>query len=58
MLSIQDLNFDTSSASLLASSCTSCAVLEDKSAYWVPALYFTADNVTFTAVPRMGGLVV
>ena len=37
----------SSSADLAKSNCSSCAVKEDKSAYWTPALYFmnTDDNM-------------
>ena len=41
----------------MSSDCTSCSVVQDKSAYWVPALYFTTNNKTFDLVPQIGGLV-
>lgn len=34
------LNMSSTNDDLLAASCTSCQVLQDKSAYWQPALYF------------------
>ncbi|QDS68580.1 hypothetical protein FKW77_000587 [Venturia effusa] len=54
------LNFDmsTSFEDLRASSCSSCQVPEDKSAYWVPSLHFYHDDGTFEAVPQIGGLAV
>lgn len=36
--------------------CTSCAVTQDKSAYWHPALYFRHDNGSYELVPQTGGM--
>lgn len=36
--------------------CTSCAVTQDKSAYWTPALYFVYNNGSSVMVPQVGGL--
>ncbi|GAB1314204.1 hypothetical protein MFIFM68171_04414 [Madurella fahalii] len=36
--------------------CTSCAVVEDKSAYWTPNLYFKHANGTYEAVQQVGGM--
>jgi hypothetical protein len=36
--------------------CTSCAVTQDKSAYWTPALYFVYSNGSSVMVPQVGGL--
>lgn len=52
------MDYATTTDRLMASSCTSCAVVQDKSAYWVPALYFTPDGQTYEMVPLKGGLVV
>ncbi|MCJ1480570.1 mucin 5B, oligomeric mucus gel-forming [Schaereria dolodes] len=42
----------TSSASDLAGSgCSSCQVVQDKSSYWTPAMYFQFGNGTLAAVP-------
>ncbi|KAI1329065.1 hypothetical protein F5Y16DRAFT_367307 [Xylariaceae sp. FL0255] len=42
---------------LTEGNCTSCAVNEDKSAYWTPALYFLDDDTQeFTLVPQVGGM--
>ncbi|KAL2793400.1 hypothetical protein BJX66DRAFT_306094 [Aspergillus keveii] len=44
-------------ASLLGGSCTSCAVKQDKSAYWAPALYFVdEDTGDSELVDEVGGL--
>jgi hypothetical protein len=45
-----------SGADLKASSCTSCAVTQDKSAYWIPALYFIHENGDAEIVNQVGGL--
>ncbi|KAK3308781.1 uncharacterized protein B0T15DRAFT_118402 [Chaetomium strumarium] len=36
--------------------CTSCAVTQDKSAYWTPNLYFRHANGSFQAVNQVGGM--
>jgi len=42
---------------LLAGSCTSCQVSQDKSAYWHPALYFEdASTGQYELVNQVGGL--
>ncbi|KAI1370870.1 hypothetical protein F4677DRAFT_437149 [Hypoxylon crocopeplum] len=42
---------------LMDGSCTSCAVKQDKSAYWTPALYFQdSDTHEFEIVPQIGGM--
>ncbi|KFY06255.1 hypothetical protein V492_08098 [Pseudogymnoascus sp. VKM F-4246] len=42
---------------LLAGDCTSCAVKEDKSAYWTPPLYFkSAATGQYKIVEQMGGM--
>ncbi|KAI1352157.1 hypothetical protein F5Y01DRAFT_100682 [Xylaria sp. FL0043] len=42
---------------LVSGDCTSCAVKQDKSAYWTPAMYFL-DSATgeFSPVPQVGGM--
>ncbi|KAI8633215.1 hypothetical protein F5Y19DRAFT_294316 [Xylariaceae sp. FL1651] len=42
---------------LIGGNCTSCAVTQDKSAYWTPAMYFL-DSATgeFSLVPQVGGM--
>lgn len=43
---------------LQASNCTSCQIVEDKSTYWTPALYFQHDNGSFELVQTTGGMTV
>ncbi|CAG7966357.1 unnamed protein product [Penicillium salamii] len=43
-------------ASLQESDCTSCAVTQDKSAYWTPALYFMHTNGSAEMVEEVGGM--
>jgi hypothetical protein len=41
----------------MAGSCTSCEVVQDKSAYWTPALYFkSATTGEYTLVEQVGGM--
>lgn len=47
---------DSDGDSLKTGDCTSCAVTQDKSAYWTPALYFMHDNGTASLVPEVGGM--
>jgi hypothetical protein len=51
-----DLNFSSSYESLVQSNCTTCAVLEDMSAYWTPPLMFFHVNGTIEIVPQIGGM--
>ena len=44
----------TSLDDLLQSKCTSCNIVQDKSAYWTPLLYFQDDDGTFEPVPEVG----
>ncbi|OTB05181.1 hypothetical protein M426DRAFT_31133, partial [Hypoxylon sp. CI-4A] len=42
---------------LMGGNCTSCAVKQDMSAYWTPALYFQdSDTKEFDIVPQVGGM--
>ena len=43
-------------SSLLSGDCTSCAVTQDKSAYWAPALYFMHTNGSAQVVDEVGGM--
>lgn len=38
-----------------SSTCSSCTVTADSSNYWIPTLYYQAQNGTFTSVPQLGG---
>ncbi|CAI7604931.1 unnamed protein product [Penicillium glandicola] len=51
-------NFGMSSDqdSLSTADCTSCAVTQDKSAYWAPALYFMHTNGSAELVDEVGGM--
>ncbi|GAQ08895.1 hypothetical protein ALT_6216 [Aspergillus lentulus] len=49
-------SMSASGADLKASSCTSCAVTQDKSAYWIPALYFMHENGDAEIVNQVGGM--
>ena len=51
-----DLNFSSSYEGLVQSNCTTCAVLEDMSAYWTPPLMFSHTNGTIEIVPQIGGM--
>ncbi|KAL1880210.1 hypothetical protein VTK73DRAFT_6038 [Phialemonium thermophilum] len=46
----------TSYEDLMNGDCTSCAVTQDKSAYWVPALYFRHENGSYELATQTGGL--
>ncbi|KAI0392621.1 hypothetical protein F5Y17DRAFT_435644 [Xylariaceae sp. FL0594] len=42
---------------LVNGDCTSCAVKQDKSAYWTPSMYFLdATTGEFSTVPQVGGM--
>lgn len=41
---------------LINADCTSCAVTQDKSVYWAPALYFQHANGTYQIVNQVGGM--
>ncbi|KAI1305715.1 hypothetical protein F5Y03DRAFT_150063 [Xylaria venustula] len=42
---------------LVAGDCTSCAVKQDKSAYWTPVMYFLdSETGEFSPVPQVGGM--
>ncbi|KAL2798642.1 hypothetical protein BJX66DRAFT_36175 [Aspergillus keveii] len=40
------------------SQCSSCAPIADKSNYWIPSLYYQAENGSFTPVPQNGGALI
>ncbi|CCX04985.1 Similar to hypothetical protein [Tuber melanosporum Mel28]; acc. no. XP_002842263 [Pyronema omphalodes CBS 100304] len=43
---------------LRASTCSSCSVKEDKSAYWTPNMYWEAPDGSLTALNQTGGMLV
>ena len=47
-----DAGFDE----LIAGSCTSCQVTQDKSSYWTPALYFQDASGKMNLVDQVGGM--
>jgi len=49
---------NATNADMRASTCTSCSVKEDKSAYWTPNLYWQSPDGMFTAVNQTGGMLV
>ena len=44
-------------ASTQKSTCTSCTIKGDMSNYWIPKLYYAAENGSFIDVPVSGGTV-
>lgn len=42
----------------MQSDCTSCAVKQDKSVYWMPALYFQHEGGKTELVKQVGGMLV
>ncbi|KAK4191702.1 hypothetical protein QBC35DRAFT_295953 [Podospora australis] len=36
--------------------CTSCGVVQDKSAYWAPVMYFRHEDGQYELVPQIGGM--
>ncbi|KAF1352900.1 hypothetical protein EJ07DRAFT_135228 [Lizonia empirigonia] len=54
----QNLSFSSSYDSLVQSNCTTCAVLDDMSAYWTPPLMFSHRNGTIEIVPQVGGMLI
>jgi hypothetical protein len=51
---VSDININSTQDSLSASSCTSCQIQSDKSAYWTPQLYYAHPDGTFDEVPNNG----
>jgi hypothetical protein len=43
-------------ADLANGDCTSCAVAQDKSAYWAPAIYFKHEDGSYEEVEQVGGM--
>lgn len=51
------LSIEATNDDLKNGNCTSCAVSQDKSGYWFPALYFQDDKTQkFEMVEQVGGL--
>lgn len=49
-----DVDQNSDFNSLLSSTCSSCEIQSDKSAYWTPQLYFAHANGKFEEVPNFG----
>ncbi|RPB03843.1 hypothetical protein L873DRAFT_1833532 [Choiromyces venosus 120613-1] len=45
-------------ADLMQSTCSSCQVKQDRSAYWTPAMYFQDEAGNFNVVNQLGGMLV
>jgi len=54
LLTRSDVNQDSTQDSLLASTCSTCEVQDDKSAYWTPQLYYAHSNGTVEEVQNDG----
>ena len=51
-------SFDMTYDQARASTCSSCQAKGDMSNYWVPSLYFHAQNGSFISVEQLGGMTV
>lgn len=51
---LADFNINSTFETLAASSCTSCQIQGDKSAYWTPQFYFAHADGTYEEVPNSG----
>lgn len=51
-----NFGFNANEQTLKASDCTSCAVTQDKSAYWTPPLMFMDDKGNTEMVEQVGGM--
>lgn len=49
-----EINPYSTTASLQTSTCSSCEIQADKSAYWTPQLYYSHSNGSFEEVPNEG----
>ncbi|KAM5474847.1 hypothetical protein MferCBS49748_000254 [Microsporum ferrugineum] len=54
----KNFDFTITGDQLAESDCTSCAVTQDKSVYWVPTLYFLHANGTAELAEQLGGTLV
>ncbi|KAH9885182.1 WSC domain-containing protein [Xylariomycetidae sp. FL2044] len=51
-------NFTMDYALTQTATCSSCKVVEDLSSYWVPSLYYHAENGSFIPVRQTGGALI
>lgn len=49
-----NFGLDTTYDQLRASSCSTCHIVEDKSVYWTPKMYYHAKNGSYIPVPVDG----
>lgn len=56
-LTFADIGQSSTYNDLSGSTCTSCEVSKDKSAYWTPQLYYQLSNGSFIMVPHDGSTV-
>lgn len=53
-----NFGFTSGYEDVMKSGCTSCAVKQDLSIYWAPALYFESSDGKMTLVNEVGGMLV
>jgi len=51
-------NFTMSYADTQVATCSTCKAVEDMSAYWVPSLFYHAENGSFIPVKQTGGALI
>lgn len=51
-------DFTMDFAKTQTATCSSCKVTQDHSSYWVPSLYYHAENGTFISVKQSGGALI
>ncbi|KAI0390448.1 WSC domain-containing protein [Xylariaceae sp. FL0594] len=51
-------NFTMSYADTQAAACSTCKAVEDRSSYWVPTLFYHAQNGSFIPVKQTGGALI
>lgn len=49
-------HFEAKFDDVMSSECTSCAVKQDLSVYWTPALYFQHEDGQVELVKQVGGM--
>jgi hypothetical protein len=51
-------NFTMAYGDTQGATCSSCKAVEDMSSYWVPSLYYHAENGSFIDVKQSGGALI
>ncbi|EMC97704.1 hypothetical protein BAUCODRAFT_463088 [Baudoinia panamericana UAMH 10762] len=54
---VRDIGVNSTYEDMVNSSCSSCEIHADKSAYWTPLLYYHYPNGSFYEVPHFGSVV-